>query len=134
VVAAVFAGGCLGGLARYAIARAWPSAAGGFPWAVFVVNDAGAFALALLLVVAAGLLPPSTYLRPFLGTGLCGAFTTFSAVAVSADRLGGHRHSGTAATYVVASVIGGLAAAAAGLIVGGLLVDRHRPDPESGSA
>lgn len=132
LLTAVFVGGCVGGLTRYEIVRAWPAAAHGFPWSVFVVNVAGAFVLALLLILAAGLLPPTTYVRPLLGTGFCGALTTFSAVAVSADQLGAHGHAGTAAVYVVASVAVGLGAALGGLVAGRWLV-AARTGNESGS-
>lgn len=117
-VAAVGVGGFLGGIARYGVGQAWPTAAGGFPWDVFGVNTAGALLLGLLLVLVAEVLPPSTYLRPALGTGFCGAFTTFSSVTVGFDRLAAHGHAALAVGYLAASVFGGLAAAAFGMILG----------------
>lgn len=126
-LAAVFAGGCAGGLARYALTRAWPAPAGGFPWATFAINTSGALALALLLALATEVLPPGTMLRPLLGTGFCGAWTTFSSVAASCDLLVSHGRATTAMLYLAASVIAGLLAAAAGL-AGGRMVGaaRHR--------
>lgn len=118
VVLAVFVGGVFGGLARYAIGRAAPPPAGGFPWDIFAINLGGAFALAVLLVLVIEILPPTTYVRPSLGTGFLGAFTTFSSLAVAADHLAAHGHPATAAGYVVASVVGGLAAAWLGLALG----------------
>ena len=116
LVAAVFVGGCLGGWARYAITSAWP-ARSGFPWATFMVNVTGAFVLPVVIVVAASILSPR-YLRPLIGTGFCGAYTTFSSVVVTTDQLFTHRHPGTAVSYVVASIVAGLVAAWAGLVVG----------------
>ena len=133
VVGVVFVGGCVGGLARYEVVRAWPAGRHGFPWSIFAVNDVGAFVLALLLVVAAGMLPPPTYVRPLIGTGFCGAFTTFGAVVATADELVAHGHAGTAAGYVVASVAAGLAAAIAGLVAGRWLVT-HRPSYPGGTS
>ena len=118
VLAAVFVGGCVGGLARYAITQAWPTPAYRFPWSTFLVNDVGAFILALLIVVVADVLPRTAYLRPLVGTGFCGALTTFSSVVASADELVAHGHARTGAMYVVASVLAGLASAALGLVVG----------------
>ena len=112
------AGGFAGGLARYGIGVAWPSAPGGFPWATFTINTSGAFALALLLVVALEMLPPTPYLRPALGTGFCGAYTTFSTVTVASDQLAGHGHAGLALAYVGASIGAGLAATLLGLAIG----------------
>jgi len=52
-------------------------------WATFVINASGAFVLAALLVVVNDVLPPTTYVRPLVGTGFCGAWTTFSSIAAS---------------------------------------------------
>ena len=118
VLLAVFIGGCAGGLARYAVVRAWPAAPRGFPLSTLVVNVSGAFLLGLLLVVAAELIAPSTYVRPLLGTGFCGAWTTFSSVVASVDELVAHGRGATAAQYLVASIAGGLLAAALGMALG----------------
>jgi CrcB protein len=117
-VAIVAGGGLVGGLARYVIGLAVPAPAGTFPWAVFGVNTAGAFILALLLILVLEVLPPTTYVRPLFGTGFCGALTTFSSVAVGVDQLAAHGHAATAAGYVAASLAAGLAAASFGIILG----------------
>ncbi len=116
VVFAVFLGGCVGGWARYAVTQVWLSGSGRFPWATFGVNVAGAFVLAIVIVIAADVVS-SRYLRPLLGTGFCGAFTTFSAVVVTTDLLFAHHHPGTAVAYLVASVLAGLCAAFLGLVL-----------------
>ena len=108
VLLLVFAGGCVGGYARYAVTTAWAQPAAAFPWSTFVVNTAGAFVLGVIVVVS-GRGP--RWLRPLAGTGFCGGLTTFSALVVSADRLGAHGHAGTAIAYVAASAVAGLAAA-----------------------
>ena len=117
-VLVIGAGGFAGGLARYGIGVAWPTTPGGFPWATFTVNTSGAFALAFLLVVALEMLPPSPYLRPALGTGFCGAYTTFSTVTVASDQLAGHGHAALALAYLGASILAGLAATLLGLAIG----------------
>jgi fluoride exporter len=125
VVIAVFIGGCLGGWARYAVTTTWPVRAGGFPWATFYVNVVGAFTLGL--VVAAASVLSSRFARPLLGTGFCGAFTTFSAVVVTTDQLFAHRYQVVAVAYLTASALAGLAAAALGLVLGRALASsRHR--------
>ena len=117
VLAAVFIGGCVGGLARYQLTKAWPTPAHGFPWATFVINNSGAFVLALLLVLVIEVLPPTTYVRPLLGTGFCGAWTTFSSIVVTADQLIAHGHPRLGATYVLTSMVAGLGSAALGLVL-----------------
>ena len=117
VLAAVFAGGCLGGLARYAATRVWPSADDHFPWATLAVNLAGAFALTVIVVIAADVVS-SRYLRPLLGTGFCGGLTTFSSVVVTVDRLVAHGRAALGLGYLAVTVVGALAAGALGLVVG----------------
>jgi CrcB protein len=131
VVAAVFAGGCAGGYARYAVTIAWTERAGGFPWPTLVVNVAGAFVLGAVVVLATR---GPRYLRPLAGTGFCGGLTTFSALVVAADRLAAHGHALTAAAYVAASTAGGVLAAAAGLTLASrALVRRTAAGPAAGS-
>lgn len=126
-MAAVAAGGFFGGLVRYLVGLALPTATGGYPWATLIVNTAGAFILALLLILVLEVLPPTTYLRPVLGTGFCGALTTFSSVATGADQLVAHGHAATAAGYVALSLLAGLAAASLGIVLGrALAADREK--------
>lgn len=130
MLALVFVGGCVGGYGRYAITRAWTSTRDGFPWATFTVNTVGAFVLAAVIVIATDL-RANRYLRPLIGTGFCGALTTFSSVVVSTDELLAHHHAGTAAAYLSATTAAGLAAAAAGAVLtralGAWLGRRDRP-------
>jgi CrcB protein len=108
-VAVVFAGSVLGGLARYGISQAWPAATGSFPTAILVINTSGAFLLGVLVTVV-GMRAAPHYLRPFLGSGFCGGFTTFSSVVTADDLLLAHGHAATALAYLAASLAAGLAA------------------------
>lgn len=127
VLLAVFVGGVFGGVARYGIGLVAPPRPNGFPTDIFVINVGGAFALALLLVVVLEVLPPTRYVRPLLGTGFLGAFTTFSSLTTATDHLLAHGHPVLAASYAIASMIGGLAAASFGLVFGrALSANRHR--------
>ena len=107
---AVFAGGCLGALARAGLAEALPHGAGEWPWATFVANLAGAALLGWAVTRMQERLPPSTWGRPFLGTGLCGALTTFSTLQIEALDLLDAGRGGLAAGYVAASLACGFAA------------------------
>lgn len=126
LVAAVAAGGFVGGLARYAVGEAWPTPSGTFPWATFTVNTVGAFVLALLVVLVLEVLPPTRYLRALVGTGFCGALTTFSSVATGVDQLVAHGRAAVAIAYVVASLAAGLAAGLLGLGLGRALARARR--------
>jgi CrcB protein len=112
-VAAVFVGGAVGTLGRAELAVALPYS-GGWPWATFVVNLAGAFALGYLATRLQERLPLSAYRRPLLGTGLCGGLTTFSTMQLELVRMLDRGDLLLAAAYALASIgVGFLAVAAA---------------------
>jgi CrcB protein len=109
-VAAVFAGGAIGTLARAALADAYPQRATVFPWPTFVVNVVAAFALGYLVTRLQERLPPSSYRRPLLGTGFCGGLSTFSTMQVELLRMIDRQHYGLALGYAAASIVAGYAA------------------------
>lgn len=117
-VLAVAAGGFVGGLVRYLVGLAWPAPPASIPWAIVTVNTAGSFVLALLVVLVLEVLPPTTYLRPAVGTGFCGALTTFSSVTVAVDRLVAGGSAAVAALYLLISLVAGVAAVALGVLLG----------------
>ena len=112
-LAAIFAGGFVGAVARAELVEALPHAGGEWPWATFVVNLAGAFALGYFTTRLQERLPLSAYRRPLLGTGFCGALTTFSTMQVELLRMLDRTEAGLAFGYAAASIAGGLVAIAA---------------------
>ena len=104
---AIACGGALGALARVGVAQALPASAGRWPWATFAVNVAGALMLGYFVTRLQERLPVSTLRRPLLGTGLCGAFTTFSTVQIELLRMADRHDYGLAAGYLIASLLGG---------------------------
>jgi fluoride exporter len=110
-LAAIYAGGAVGALARAGLATTSSAADGTrWPWATFAVNVVGAFLLGWLATRLQERLPLSAYRRPLLGTGFCGALTTFSTMQLELVRmLDAHRY-GLAAGYVAASLALGYAA------------------------
>jgi CrcB protein len=105
---AIFAGGAAGSLARAALEQAWPAGGHGWPWVTFTVNVGGAALLAYFITRLQERLPPSTYPRPLLGTGLCGALTTFSTLQLEALELVREGHAVLGATYALVSIGAGL--------------------------
>ncbi|HEX4837029.1 MAG TPA: fluoride efflux transporter CrcB [Solirubrobacteraceae bacterium] len=104
---AIACGGVLGALARVGAAQAFPPSTGRWPWATFAVNIAGALMLGYFVTRLQERLPVSTLRRPLLGTGLCGALTTFSTVQIELLRMADRHDYGLAGGYLVASVLGG---------------------------
>lgn len=124
ILAAV--GGGLGALARWSVGTAVSTGASagvspgapawvptGIPAGTLLVNLTGCLILGLLV----GARPLSPRLLTLVGTGFCGGFTTFSALAVEADAVLAQQPE-LAAGYLIASLMGGTALAAVGLSVG----------------
>jgi len=109
-LAAVFAGGAIGTLARAGLATVAASDPGRWPWPTFIVNIVGAFLLGYFATRLLERLPVSSYRRPLLGTGLCGGLTTFSTMQVETIKMLEHHHYGLAIGYTVASIAAGLVA------------------------
>lgn len=109
-LAAIFAGGCAGAILRAAVAEGLPHDAASWPWATFAVNIAGAFLLGYFVTRLQERLPLSSYRRPLLGTGFCGALTTFSTIQVELLRMLRAEQWLLAGGYAVVSVVAGFGA------------------------
>lgn len=109
-IAAIFAGGAIGTLARAALSEAFPLPATAWPWPVFAVNIVAAFILGYCVTRLQERLPLSAYRRPLLGTGLCGGLSTFSTMQVEILKMLQAHAWGLAAGYAAASVAAGYTA------------------------
>jgi CrcB protein len=117
-LAAVVIGGMLGTALRLGANLAFPHHAAGFPWSTLAINVAGSFVLAVLVGTLWRRPATPAWVKAGLGAGALGAFTTFSALMVSAVAMSASGQWMLAAGYLVASVVLGLVAAAIGLLVG----------------
>jgi CrcB protein len=114
----IFVGAGMGGALRHTVNTACARYCGlAFPWGTVTVNILGSF----LMGVIAGWLAFKAHegwsqpLRLFLTTGILGGFTTFSAFSLDAMLLWERGDPGTAAAYVMASVLLSIAGLALGL-------------------
>ncbi|ASO18062.1 CrcB protein [Actinoalloteichus hoggarensis] len=114
VLAAVAAGGALGTLARYGIGLLTDPA--DLPVGTLAVNLLGCLLIGVLTAVPAAAARHRLW-RPFLGTGVLGGFTTFSAYAVDVHGLVEAGRGPAAALYLVGTLACALAATAAGRAV-----------------
>jgi fluoride exporter len=112
--------------ARYALERIIHVAPGTFPWSTFTVNVTGCLVLGALLTLIIERWPPSRYVRAFAVIGFLGAYTTFSTYTVEAVTLTKDNHADIAAAYVVASLVVGLVALYAGIVVARVPMVRGR--------
>jgi CrcB protein len=126
VLLVIAVGGALGSLARWGVGELVPWSGTGFPWGTFAANVSGSFALGVLMVLLLEVWPPRRYLRPFLGVGVLGGYTTFSTAMLEGRDLLAGGHAVTAAFYLAASLAVGLAAVALGIVLARLAV---RPGP-----
>jgi fluoride exporter len=125
ILAAIAAGGALGGAARSLIEQALPNERDGVPWATFGINVSGSLALAVLLVFVLQIWPPTRYARPFAAIGFLGAYTTFSTWMVETAELVAHGRPDVALGYLVGSMLAGLAAVSLGLVLGRAVLARR---------
>lgn len=122
----VFLGGALGTTARYLISSAIPPWLG-LPLGTFLINVVGAFVLGVLLEALALRGPDEGVLRNlrlFIGTGILGGFTTYSAFAVDTDGLLTSNNLTGSIIYAVATIVIGALASLAGIA---LAAWRHGP-------
>lgn len=83
-----------------------------FPWGTFTVNVAGSLLLGYLVGLPAG-----PWLSAVLGTGFCGALTTYSTFSYETLRLAREGDRMLAVAYAIGSVLAGLGAAYVGLLL-----------------
>jgi len=126
VLGVIAAGGAIGSVARYGLTVALPSRPGAFPWVTFAVNVTGCLFIGVLVVLITEVWAAHRLLRPFLGTGLLGGFTTFSTYTVDIQQLVGGGTARTALVYLAGTLAAALVAVYAG-ITATRLVTRTRP-------
>lgn len=107
-LAAIYAGGTIGALARVGLAEAAPGGLGAWPWATFAVNMAGALAIGYLVARLRDH-PEDSLAHPFLTTGVCGTLTTFSTLQLELFEMVAGGYLGLAAAYVAATLLAGYA-------------------------
>lgn len=113
----VMVGGAIGAGTRHFVGQVMLARLGpGFPWWTLSINLAGSLAMGLLIGWLARQGGSET-LRLFVGVGILGGFTTFSAFSMEFWTLFERGQIGQALTYVLASVVGGILACGIGLFV-----------------
>jgi fluoride exporter len=126
VLPVIAAGGMLGASGRYALDLTWPSAGAGLPWATLVVNLTGCALIGVLMVHVTEVGGAHPLLRPFLGVGVLGGYTTFSTYAVQTDALLREGRPELALLYFFGTVVTALAAVTLGVVAARIAVRARR--------
>ena len=113
-LAAVSAGGTMGALARYGLTVAHPHAPRAFPWATFTINVTGCLLIGLLMAMITQAGRVHRLVRPFLGVGVLGGFTTFSTYIVETQRAVAAGAPATGLVYLAGTPVAALVAVYAG--------------------
>jgi CrcB protein len=113
--------GAAGALARYGLEGVISRRATAFPWGTFVVNISGAFLLGLLFTLLTERFIVAPWLRSAITIGFLGAYTTFSTLTLETFRLFEDGSYLAAAFNILGSVVVGLVAVFAGVVLGRVL-------------
>jgi CrcB protein len=125
VLGAVASGGALGALGRYGLALAWPRAQGHFPWATFLTNVSGCLLIGVLMVLITEVWSAHRLIRPFLGVGVLGGYTTFSTYTGEVQQLVVVGAARTGLLYLLATPVAALAAVYLGVALTRVATRRH---------
>ncbi|MFI6784615.1 fluoride efflux transporter FluC [Micromonospora sp. NPDC050276] len=115
LLATIAAGGVLGAVVRYGLSVAWPHAPGEFPWSTFVTNVTGCLLIGVLMVLITEAWTAHRLVRPFLGVGILGGYTTFSTYAVDIQQAVAAGHPRIALVYLAGTLAAALAAVYTGI-------------------
>jgi CrcB protein len=126
VLGAVSLGGVVGAVARYGLATAWPHGPQDFPWATFVINVSGCFLIGILMVLISEVWSAHRLIRPFLGVGVLGGYTTFSTYTTDVQQMVAAGAAGTGLLYLAGTAAAALAAVYLGVALTRLAARRHR--------
>jgi len=124
VLLAISAGGVAGALARDGVTTAWPHPASGFPWSTFTINVSGCLLIGVLMAIVTEVVPHRRLVRPFLGVGVLGGYTTFSTYIVDIHRTASAGAPWVALAYLASTLVAAVLAVWAGTAVTELLVRR----------
>ncbi len=119
---AIIVGGALGGGLRTGMVSLTGEQAGHWSWTIFTINVVGCFLLGYFVTRLQERLPITAYMRPLLGTGFCGALTTFSTVQLQLLQMLDRGAIALAFAYGGASVAAGFT----GVLFGTAVVRRAR--------
>lgn len=127
-------GGALGSLARWGLGKAMPHGPASYAWSTFLINVSGALLLGVVMALVLDVWTGRRYVRPFLGVGVLGGYTTFSTYLLDERGLVAGGRPGVALAYLLATLVAGFTATALGLAATRGALDRRRAGLDSAAA
>ncbi|GIJ29395.1 hypothetical protein Vqi01_45570 [Micromonospora qiuiae] len=115
LLTAIAVGGMVGAVGRHGLAVAFPHAPGEFPWATFAVNVSGCLLIGVLMVLITEVWHAPRLVRPFLGVGVLGGYTTFSTYAVEVQQAVAAGAARAALLYLAGTLVAALTAVWSGM-------------------
>lgn len=132
VALAIASGGAIGAVARHAVSETFPRPSDGFPWSTFVVNVSGCLLIGVMMVALTEVAArPHRLVRPFVGVGLLGGFTTFSTYAVETQQLATAARPYLAMGYLLGTLAAALLAVQVGIVATRVLARARRRTGET---
>ena len=117
VLVAIALGGIVGAEARYGLSVLLPHQPGQWPMATWLTNVSGCFLIGVLMILITELTSPHRLVRPFLGVGVLGGYTTFSTAMVDVQQLAQAGHAGKALGYMLGTLAAAVVAAFLGVML-----------------
>ena len=117
VLVVIAFGGMAGAAARHGVSLAAPTAPGGLPWSTLIVNTSGCLAIGVVMVLIVESRHAHRLVRPFLGVGVLGGYTTFSTYTVEAQVLIAVGRPGVALGYLAGTAVAAVVAVQVGVVL-----------------
>jgi CrcB protein len=114
VLLAIAAGGAVGAVVRYGAGTVLLAGVGEWPWSTWIVNVSGCLLIGVLMALITEVWTTQQLLRPFLGVGVLGGYTTFSTAMVEVQQLVHAGEPGLGLLYLGGTVLAALVAVTAG--------------------
>lgn len=133
VIGAIAAGGAIGALSRYGVSLLLPTVPGRFPWGTFTINVVGCALIGVLMVLITDVFTDRPLLRPFVGVGILGGFTTFSTYANETRALLRPGSVPIAAAYFAGTLLCALLAVIVGMALTHAVLHRRTAGTEAGA-
>jgi fluoride exporter len=133
ILVVIAIGGSLGSVGRWGVGELLPHGSDAIAWSTMIENVSGALFLGVLMVFVLEAWPTTRLIRPFLGVGVLGGYTTFSTYMLDTRALLAAERFAAAAGYLFGTLAAGLVAVWVGIVLARSLIAARRRSFTRGS-